>query len=87
MNSIEINIANLNNQTHIYIDIRNMQMKTNNELKEIYNFINKILNDIQKSLIYFKKTANEKDYYILPQEPATLLSEFLDAFYESKEKI
>ena len=35
MNSIEINIANLNNQTHIYIDIRNMQMKTNNELKEI----------------------------------------------------
>lgn len=35
MNSIEINITNINNQTHIYIDIRNMQMKTNNELKEI----------------------------------------------------
>lgn len=35
MNSIEINIANLNNQTHIYIDIRNMQMKINNELNEI----------------------------------------------------
>ena len=66
---------------------KNVSDFTNNELKEIYNFINKILNDIQKSLIYFKKTANEKDYYILPQEPATLLSEFLDAFYESKEKI
>ena len=35
MNSIEINITNINNQTHIYIDIRNMQMKINNELNEI----------------------------------------------------
>lgn len=57
------------------------------ELKNIYAFINKILNDITSNSVYFKKTENEKDYYILPQEPTTLLSEFLDAFYESKEKI
>lgn len=66
---------------------KNVHELSDTELKNIYDFINKILNNIQKNLVYFKKTTNEKDYYILPQEPTTLLSEFLDAFYESKEKI
>lgn len=66
---------------------KNVHELSDTELKNIYDFINKILNDITSNSVYFKKTENEKDYYILPQEPTSLLSEFLDAFYESKEKI
>lgn len=67
--------------------IRNVSEISQDDLKKIYDSINKILNDINTNFVYFKKTENEKDYYILEQKAPSLLSEFLDIFYESKEKV
>lgn len=66
---------------------KNISEISKDELKKIYDSISKILDNINANLVYFKKTENEKDYYILKQEAPTLLSEFLDIFYESKEKV
>lgn len=62
---------------------------TSEQLLKIYNYINGILKNIPLYNIEFRKTLNEKDYYLTSSmnQLNNLYSEFLDNFYNSKEQV
>ena len=58
-------------------------------LEKVYENINQILKDIQTSCVSFELTQNNKDYFLVKKLDKKLefYSEFLDEFYNTKEKV
>ena len=59
------------------------------ELFKVYTDINEILNDISNDTVKFELTSTNKDYFLTTKIDKKLefYSEFLDEFYNSKEKV